>query len=44
MNPFWAKCGELLAASGMPGLDGMAVFDSTCQSTPSCDMNSMMVR
>jgi hypothetical protein len=28
----------------MPGLDEMATFDATCQSTPACDMNSMMVR
>jgi hypothetical protein len=43
MNLFWAQCGELLAASRMPGLDGMAAFDQTCQDIPACDMNSMMV-
>ena len=43
MVPFWSKCDKTLIASGMPGLDGMADFDHTCDSVPSCDMNTMMV-
>jgi hypothetical protein len=43
MEPFWEQCGALLASSEMPGLDGMAAFDQTCHTTPTCDMNSMMV-